>query len=165
MSATGHYREAARLADLAMETPDSRVADECRQNAHLRLALAAAAWTDNIPASLDAAYRERAELVVYLTRCYPAVLSESDPAAPGWFVVYLDTPQGQMSWHIAPGDLGLFNHVRVVAPDDPRAQWDGHSAEEKYLRLLRLGASQYVGTVNANAVAVEDSTPPDVNGE
>jgi len=54
--------------------------------------------------ALSAAYRERARLVAYLATQHPAVLAYADPDEPEWAVVYVHTPAGQMSWHIAPGD-------------------------------------------------------------
>lgn len=57
---------------------------------------------------------------------------------PGWHIVYIDTPAGQMSWHISPNDVDLFEHVEFVDSADPRAQWDGHTTAIKYERLAAL---------------------------
>ena len=90
----------------------------------------------------DDVYRERARLVAYLAACYPgaAVLAFSDPDAPGWAVLTIDTPVGQLSWHISPDDLDLFPETLVahVHPEDPRAKWDGHDTPTKYERLAAL---------------------------
>ena len=32
-------------------------------------------------------------------------------------------------------DAELFDTVEHVQPDDPRAQWDGHTTETKYQRI------------------------------
>lgn len=40
--------------------------------------------------------------------------------------------------HLTPADAELFDHVEHVAPDDPRAQWDGHTTPEKYERIRDL---------------------------
>ncbi len=48
----------------------------------------------------------------------------------------MTTPQGQLSWHLAPTDLDLFGHVPVVEPD--QVVWDGHDTPEKYRRLAAL---------------------------
>lgn len=85
---------------------------------------------------MDDVYRERARLVAHLAALYPAHAGFNDPADPEWMVVTVETPQGQMSWHVAPGDQGLFNHVRRTKPTD--RPWDGHSTPEKYDRLSRL---------------------------
>jgi hypothetical protein len=89
----------------------------------------------------DKAYHERAALVAYLAACQPsAIVWGADPAAPGWPVIFADSDAvGQMSWHLAPGDLGLFGHVGQMAADGPDApQWDGHTTDEKYARLAEL---------------------------
>lgn len=104
-------------------------------------ALAALGWAT--PEQLAGAYRERARLVAHLAACYPgAVLSFSDPAAPGWAVITIETPAGQMSWHIAAEDLDLFPETLVarVHAEDPRAKWDGHDTPTKYDRLTELTA-------------------------
>lgn len=87
------------------------------------------------PSPLDAAYSERARLVAFLSRVYPSHWAE-DPESPGWPVICVHSPAGQLCWHIGPNDVHLF------PPDlDTRANdWDGHSTEEKYGRLARLGA-------------------------
>ncbi|MGK5531565.1 hypothetical protein ACSNOC_13340, partial [Streptomyces sp. URMC 129] len=92
-------------------------------------------WTGS--EALDAAYRERAQLLAWLAQHNPAVIAPaSDVEEPGWQVLYLTTGHGQMTWHIAPRDAELFDGVEHVGVDDPRARWDGHSTEEKYERLL-----------------------------
>jgi hypothetical protein len=55
----------------------------------------------------------------------------TDPEAPGWPVLYVDTPHGQVSWHFPEPEM----------PEDIPAyegEWDGHGTEEKYARLARL---------------------------
>lgn len=83
-------------------------------------------------------YRERAHLIAHLATLYPSVLSYSDPDEPDWPVLTVDTPAGQLTWHIALTDLDLVGHVQVVPLADPRAAWDGHSTNEKYARLRAL---------------------------
>lgn len=83
-------------------------------------------------------YRERAALVAYLAAAYPsAIVHDADPSAPGWPIVFVNTPQGQMSWHLAAEDLSLFDHVvKYMHPDVEGApKWDGHTTAEKYARL------------------------------
>nr|BFD90701.1 hypothetical protein KitaXyl93_20610 [Kitasatospora sp. Xyl93] len=87
----------------------------------------------------DGAYRERAHLVAWLAALYPAVLVPApDVEEDGWCIAYLRVGDHQLSWHIAPTDAGLFDHVERVSLDDARAQWDGHTTEQKYetIRLL-----------------------------
>lgn len=87
----------------------------------------------------DGAYRERAHLVALLAALHPSHIGYTDPVAVDWLVVTIETPTGQMSWHIAERDRDLFEHVRLV----PAVYnvWDGHTTEEKYARLRRLTAS------------------------
>lgn len=100
--------------------------------------LAAAGEPAPAEEALRPVYRERAQLVAHLADQYPSVIAFSDPNEPEWPVVYVDTPAGQCSWHLALADLDLFGHVEQVPADDPRAVWDGHSTEEKYRRLAAL---------------------------
>lgn len=84
----------------------------------------------------DSVYRERAHLVALLTRLYPAHIGYTDSEEPDYAVVMLETPAGQLSWHIAPDDMDLFQHVPET--DDSWRPWDGHTTEEKYERLENL---------------------------
>lgn len=86
---------------------------------------------------MDSVYRERAHLVAHLAAIYPSVVGYNDPAEPGWLVVYVKTPEGQLSWHISEGDADLFGHVTF---GNLVNAWDGHTTEEKYERLRRLTA-------------------------
>ncbi|MFE3206307.1 hypothetical protein [Embleya sp. NPDC059237] len=83
-------------------------------------------------------YRERAELIADLAARWPSVLVTSAPDLPEYAIVHIHPPTGPMSWHIHPDDVPLFDHVRRVGADHPRAQWDGHSTGEKYDRLRAL---------------------------
>ena len=84
----------------------------------------------------DDVYRERAQLVAFLAASYPSHAGFNDPAEPEWLVVTVETPRGQLSWHVAPDDQGLFDHVRRSRPEDE--PWDGHTTAAKYKRLSRL---------------------------
>lgn len=91
----------------------------------------------------DGAYRERAQLLAWLAAEAPAVIAPAlDLDEPGWWIVYVNTTAGQLSWHISPRDAGLFTHVERVEPDDPRARWDGHTTAEKYDRIRALATGQ-----------------------
>jgi hypothetical protein len=80
---------------------------------------------------VDDVYRERAHLVAHLAAVYPSRIGHTDPAEPEWAVVTISLPTGQATWHVAPGDMDLFGHVRT----DNAEPWDGHTTEEKYARL------------------------------
>lgn len=79
-------------------------------------------------------YRERAELTAIPAALFGGVVSYNNPQSPTWPVLYIETPEGQISWHNDPDDMGIFKHLPVV-DDYP---WDGHTTEEKYARIRRL---------------------------
>lgn len=78
-------------------------------------------------------YRERAYLIAHLARIYPSHWTYDDSASH-WPVAVIDTPEGQLSWHISLDDVALFPAMDYILD-----LWDGHSTEEKYARLSRLG--------------------------
>lgn len=78
-------------------------------------------------------YMERAYLIRFLVSKYNSRFG-IDENEPDWPVIYIDTPTGQLSWHISKNDMHLFEGV----PVDPNVKWDGHSTEEKYRRLQEL---------------------------
>ncbi|MFD6531559.1 hypothetical protein [Streptomyces sp. NPDC060184] len=91
---------------------------------------------NEVEAATDAVYRERAHLVAHLAALHPSHIGHTDPAAPEYAVLTVETPAGQMTWHIAERDMDLFAHVRATADTDP--VWDGHTTDEKYARLRDL---------------------------
>ena len=98
----------------------------------------------------DQAYRERAHLIAWLAALHPAVIAPApDVDDPGWQILYLTAGGSQMSWHIASTDAELFADVEHVDPDDPRAQWDGHTTGQKYERIR-----QHVEALNDNTVVL-----------
>lgn len=87
-------------------------------------------------AERDGAYRERAQLLALLAALHPSVIAPApDVDEDGWQILYLQIGGKQASWHIAPRDAELYTHVEHVPGDDRRAQWDGHSTEEKYKHI------------------------------
>ncbi len=93
-----------------------------------------------IPSSpTQGVYRERAHLVALLAALYPSHIGYTDPTEPDWAVVIIEAPTGQLSWHIAPGDMDLFGHVQATSRIC--RGWDGHSTDEKYRRLRELAAT------------------------
>lgn len=84
---------------------------------------------------LDSVYTERAHLVAFLTALYPSELIEEGTDYP---VVYINSPEGQLSWHINRKDISLFSHVPVIPISLAPNLWDGHTTEEKYKRVRSL---------------------------
>lgn len=100
-------------------------------------------------AERDKAYRDRAELIEVLARAHndpdehdvvPVIVHGADEEAPGWPVLYLyNHASGQMSWHINPDDMDLFEDIRQVKAGDMFApKWDGHDDAEKSRRIAGL---------------------------
>lgn len=90
---------------------------------------------------LRTTYRQRNELAAVLASAFESVIATNDPQLPGLPVLYVNTPHGQLSWHIHPDDVDTVVAVSrspFVANDDPRARWDGHSDGRKASRLAAI---------------------------
>lgn len=129
LSETRHRERFARVREISDAM--ARTADRYRH-----------AWRSarrRARAERDGAYRERAQLLAWLATLVPSVITPAaDVYEDGWRLLFLHTPQGQLSWHIHPRDVPLFDHVQQVPDGDPRGQWDGHTTEEKYGRIRAL---------------------------
>lgn len=112
----------------------------------------------DLEAELKNLYRERAHLVAHLTALFPhhATLADADPTTPGWPVATIETPAGQMSWHISPDDTDLFAHMPRTAAGIP---WDGHSTQEKYERLQALTSLTAATAAAGNPVQAAGPEP------
>jgi hypothetical protein len=94
-----------------------------------------------------AVYAERAQLVAFVAACFRAgrAIDPGEPMCPD--VVYVETPQGQLSWHLAAVDVArFFGHVDLVDGNHEPGRWDGHSTTEKYFRLRQLTKQLASGT-------------------
>src|SRR4051812_10082515 len=97
-----------------------------------------------VEAERDGAYRERAQLLALLASLHPSVIAPApDVDEDGWQILYLRIGGKQASWHIAPRDAELYAHVEHVPVDDRRAQWDGHTTEQKYEHIGQHAARLY----------------------
>ena len=88
----------------------------------------------------DTAYSERNALVAFIASMYPSCLARhvGDPWEDDWrWIVFIDLPTGQVSWHIHDSELPQFDRL----PRDRHAEWDGHTTEEKYARLAKARAA------------------------
>ncbi len=119
-----------------------RKAAEDRAEAASRLGTRYMADAERFEAERDGAYRERAHLLAWLATLHqdhavlaPAIDIDDED---GWWLFFLTIAGRQLSWHIAPRDVPLFDHVQRVDVADPRAQWDGHTTDEKYQRIAEL---------------------------
>jgi len=82
--------------------------------------------------TLEEAYEDRNLAVMLLARLallqtWPMGVRE-DPAEPGWSLLFIDLPCGQVSWHLPTEEIvGKWPHYDKG--------WDGHSLWEKRQRL------------------------------
>lgn len=95
--------------------------------------------TPMVPTSeLDEVYAERNAVVLAFATLARAlgwhVGKAVDASEPGWPVLLIDTPEGQVSWHFKADDMPSDMPVY-------RGHWDGHDTPEKYDRLKRLVAA------------------------
>jgi hypothetical protein len=105
---------------------------------------------DAAEAERDGAYRERAHLTAWLATVHPAVIAPAvDIDEDGWQLLYITVGGCQLSWHIHPRDADLYAHVEHVDPTDPRAQWDGHTTEQKYQAIREMTLTELRGDARA----------------
>lgn len=89
------------------------------------------------------AYRERNALVAAYARAaialgWQAYRSKHDTKDPDWDpewldIIYIETPLGQLSWHIHASECLDFDFLELR-----ENAWDGHTTEIKYVRLSQL---------------------------
>lgn len=92
--------------------------------------------SDYARSKVGLAYWERNRLVALLSRLYPS--GRSVTAIEGWDdewhnCIYIDTPRGQLSWHIHDDEMVQFSSLPEYT-----GKWDGHTTDEKYRRILLL---------------------------
>lgn len=84
---------------------------------------------------LNNVYRERNAMVVAFAdlarRRGWSVGRIEDDEALDWPILAVETPEGQVSWHLPKAEFP--NWTGLVA-----TRWDGHTTEEKYERLRRI---------------------------
>jgi hypothetical protein len=95
-----------------------------------------AAWEAAAEAAAAPVYRERARLVAFLAACYGCTVAYGEDGDE-WPVVFIETPAGQMSWHISERDADLFCRLAPCVTVAV-AHWDGHTTEAKYERLAEM---------------------------
>ncbi len=110
-------------------------------------------------AAMDVAYSERNQLVGALSKLFPASL-ERHPIDEEWeddwrWIVFIDLPAGQVSWHIHDDELDLFDHL----PRSAGRLWDGHGTEEKYSRLAALTPPDPAPSAPGSAPSAPAPTP------
>ena len=86
-------------------------------------------------ASNEFHHKERNRLLSLLSAIFPASLERHQPeneAIKDWeWIVIIDLPGGQCSWHIQDCELKYFDHLQRLV----ERIWDGHNEEIKYQRV------------------------------
>lgn len=100
--------------------------------------------TSTQSSTLDDAYFDRNLLALAFARLalaagWPAGMKEN-PDDPAWPVLYVDTPHGQVSWHLPADEVDL-----AVWPVYA-GTWDGHDLHEKRRRILAIGVALSPGS-------------------
>jgi hypothetical protein len=86
------------------------------------------------PEIIDGAYSERAQCVAALMRLAlgAGIPAGIVPATPDeWACAYIDTPEGQIAWHIAEVDKHHFDGIPPFIGDTSQH----YTTDEKYRRL------------------------------
>lgn len=86
----------------------------------------------------NGAYSERNRLVSALSKVFPSSIERHPDDDLEWendwrWIVFIDLPTGQATWHIHDSEIPLFKHLEIKG-----RKWDGHTNDEKYARLNAL---------------------------
>lgn len=115
---------------------------------HDELTEALQAQRAELEAAKNQGYYERNQLVLALSKLFPAWLERHPIEETDWdddwrWIVFIEIPVAgpdgaahpeQLSWHIHDAERPLFDHLA----ERPGTSWDGHTTVEKYARLARL---------------------------
>lgn len=77
-------------------------------------------------------YEHRIELFLTLAKFSGSYWKE-DPNTPGWLIVYIEAPIGQISYHIP--EKGYRAELEKWSVRDDAHEWDGHSSQNVLCRL------------------------------
>lgn len=83
--------------------------------------------------AVGGAYSERNRLVAMLARMFDS-WQGADPDEPGWPVVFIRLPSGQVSWHIQQDEFDALG-LGVLPQGEA---WDGHDNDEKWRRVANV---------------------------
>ena len=101
--------------------------------------------------SKDQAYWERNQLVLLLTKVFPAWRELHPKEDYNWEedwrnIVFIQTPYGLASWHIHDKELAHFAHLEMRVTNS----WDGHTIAEKYQRLYNCTTDDIISHLIKN---------------
>lgn len=97
---------------------------------------------DTLDMQLQAVYADRDLILALLVRMcaggagWSVGVGPASDAEPGFSnVIYIKTPEGQLSWHFPDSEADLFDGL----PDfGTEWVWDGHTTEQKHDRMRRV---------------------------
>jgi hypothetical protein len=110
-------------------------------------------------AAKNGAYSERNKLVALLASLFPSSMERHEGAEweDDWrWVVFIDLPTGQVSWHIHDSELPLFGHVKSQGA----RTWDGHTNGEKWARVRRAAGQPLQGVQQLAAPSPQSAESP-----
>ncbi len=100
---------------------------------------------DELVQQKDMAYSERDRCVAAIAALavrlnWSVWLGRHEASDKSWdhdwrTIVFMNLPSGQVSWHIHDSELPWFDFVPMI----PERPWDGHTTQQKYARLAKLG--------------------------
>lgn len=128
ISEANYYENRDWVMDLFNKQADTLSNDDLKKIIRLESSMVERArkWEDD-------AYLERMKVVSFLSKIYPSCVATDEG---GCDVVYIESPVGQLSWHIFTEDQKpLFKHLERVDHNP----WDGHTTEDKYARMQAFG--------------------------
>lgn len=95
-------------------------------------------YVQNIEQNRQSVYRERNMCVAAIVRA--AIQNNwnvgyvQEQFEDGiWYIIYIDTPNGQISWHISSKEYEEY--FKGICINKYNSKWDNHTNEEKYKRL------------------------------
>lgn len=67
-----------------------------------------------------------------------------DKDMEGWFILYIELPSGQISYHLTDNYLEYMDRI----PERPEAEWDGHTPHDVLERLHEFIAPKQYEMIN-----------------
>jgi len=108
----------------------------------------------------DLAYFERDMLVSLLSKIYPSYLTKHPESDTEWEkdwrnIVVINSPTGQLSWHIHDSELPFFTHL-----EQDSNRWDGHTNLTKYIRIGNIEQNQIYMSIKSIAYHLNNQSYP-----
>ena len=106
------------------------------------------ARVERLEEAKNTAYSERQKMVQALTFIFPAHMKRHPDSDTEWEndwrnIVCVHGPAGQMTWHIHDSEAHMFGHLNRKPDHFAACEYDGHTTDEKYRRLLDSVLSRF----------------------